>query len=510
MVTFTNRVGSFSQTSFLTSNLSRMQKDSATLQAQLHTQLKSQDYAGLGLDTFRLVNMENQVTKLDTYYKTNKESQTSLKLMDNSITQINDELLQARTAIGAYASLNVSNPPTASQEAARKNAQKVAFNVMQGIAEYLNASNDGNNYLFSGGKTDTPPVNFPYRNLEDFQKTWDGALLTYPQSRSANLNNFRSTGNIEFLDTAGATATAGLTVAAGQGAIKEVNPGDFLDPLTLGVQPPLPVPPPANLDKIILTTPAQAGDVLKISDGTTSYTVTVDRVESNGTDVYFKREPKVPATFVPTSVDKVNVPNGLLGVTDAGGNSGQYRVLDVQTDAGGATYLIVDPPPQASGTMTNATMERQIYYQGDDLQLSYNLSENRSIDVGVNAKDAAFEKAFRSLALVAQGGLDDNPARAQEAMKLLADALQHDPSWTSEQSSDIKQVGTIISLNNATIQTTVEFQEMTINFLKSASSEIRDIKKEDVSAQLLSLQTQIQVAYSAFSITSQMSLADYF
>lgn len=75
--------------------------------------------------------------------------------------------------------------------------------------------------------------------------------------------------------------------------------------------------------------------------------------------------------------------------------------------------LRVSPDPGANGlnltaAESDATITGVTYYQGDSLQYEHRVNDNRSIQLGINAKDPAFEKAMRALGILSQGSLDND------------------------------------------------------------------------------------------------------
>ncbi|MBE1237585.1 hypothetical protein IHV25_07980 [Phaeovibrio sulfidiphilus] len=519
-VTFSTRVGSYAQNSFMISNLSRMQKTMADLQVQQATLLKSQQYTGIGVDTYRLVNMETQVTKIDTYYTTNQNTTLSVKLMTQAVESIDSDLSNAIAALKEFNSLNITpGNLNKDQQAKLDRAQEAAFSALQGLAESLNSTDDGSKYLFSGGKSDTAPVKFAYSSLKQFQADWDGKTMMVPQSRTADMNDFRHIGVMTFRKDLTEATAAGYVVPDNLtdlntknklGAIEFPN-GASNPPVLEDVTIPAGQTVTNKTFEIANAGDVKAGDVLRVQGGDGKvYQVTVDKVDGDGKTITMKRDGAVPDGVGVSSVEKVNLPQGIVSVTGAGLNTGDYRLLDVYKDASGNAWMIVDPPPGDPGTSTTAaTLERNIYYQGDELSTKYNLSENRTLEVGVNAKDAAFEKAYRALALVAMGNLENDPERGKEAMDLLNDARKHNPKWPEEEASDLQSVGSRLSLDYATVQNTMESQKNTINYLTSAANDIKGVNSYDVAAQITAQLTYMQASYAAFAMGQQLSLVDY-
>ena len=75
-----------------------------------------------------------------------------------------------------------------------KTLQTTAFSTMLTLVDSLNSFADGK-YLFGGGISTNPPIDFPFSTLEEFQKYYDGINITYPTSSSANLSSYSVNGS---------------------------------------------------------------------------------------------------------------------------------------------------------------------------------------------------------------------------------------------------------------------------------------------------------------------------
>jgi len=117
---------------------------------------------------------------------------------------------------------------------------------------------------------------------------------------------------------------------------------------------------------------------------------------------------------------------GVFTVAGSPGNDGSYTVLanDGDTITIETRQLTDETPAPAT-----ATLSAPPWYRGDTLARSHDVDDARSIDLDITAIDPAFEKAIRAMSLIAQGkfgaegGLDQNSQRIDEAMYLLNSAL---------------------------------------------------------------------------------------
>lgn len=157
---------------------------------QASTGNRYDSYDKYGLSTYRLLSLQNEQAVTSKYLETNAITQVVLESQQTSIDGIRSALTDVRSQVREFFANDLaamSENPTEEELLALQNVQEAAFEAMSLIAYYLNTEVDGN-YVFGGGKTNTPPVNFPYTTLEEFQAVYDGDVLTYPTSYSASLS----------------------------------------------------------------------------------------------------------------------------------------------------------------------------------------------------------------------------------------------------------------------------------------------------------------------------------
>lgn len=94
--------------------------------------------------------------------------------------------------------------------------QQNAFSALQNMEYYLNTQVDGQ-YVFSGSKTDTPPVNIGAGTLSAFQSIYDGYNVSYPTTGAADLSTTSTS----------VANTGSITFNAAAGTISAENAGQF-------------------------------------------------------------------------------------------------------------------------------------------------------------------------------------------------------------------------------------------------------------------------------------------
>jgi len=117
-------------------------------QLQLSSGQKSDRYSGIASDVRRLVNVQDSYVQSTQYTSSNNLVDQRLQIMESSVSQIFDVLTKYKTLL-----VNGLNASNSSDLAMPTQAQS----MLDEIASLLNVQDDGR-YLFSGSRTDTPPV----------------------------------------------------------------------------------------------------------------------------------------------------------------------------------------------------------------------------------------------------------------------------------------------------------------------------------------------------------------
>ena len=152
-------------------------------QIQLTTNKKAQIYSGIATESQRLVTFENTFSSLERFKTNNDTAAMRLDITTTAVDAMRETVKGFEEELQRYQSSAVKD-----RNAARQ-LQSSAFRGMVGMINYLNTEADGR-FVFSGGRIDTPPTEFPYSTLEQFQAAYNGATITFPTTRAANLEDF--------------------------------------------------------------------------------------------------------------------------------------------------------------------------------------------------------------------------------------------------------------------------------------------------------------------------------
>ena len=156
------------------------------------------------------------------------------------------------------------------------------------------------------------------------------------------------------------------------------------------------------------------------------------------------------------------------------------------------------PPVDLSGYASDADTPSTSYYQGDSIVSSVQVSAEQTVAYGVTADNPAFEKAFRALALIANGGTPVDQANLQAASTLIVSALDEAAAVQSR-----------LSISASVLDRAKSNQSDYQSFLATEMSSVRDVDATSVAVTLTSYETQLQASYAALAKIQSLNLLDY-
>lgn len=191
----TNRIGTTAAFTLYRSHMSSLQKKINDLSYQSVTGERYSSYDRYGLTSYRLVTLENEQKIVEQYLENNEITKVNLETMESSVDSIRKILLEFQSSLTAFYANDLQNMDTQEGITQIANLQEAAYEAMSQVAYFLNAQVDGV-YVFGGGENTKPPVDFPFKSLEDFQAYYDGNTLTYPSDIRALLSNIETSDGV--------------------------------------------------------------------------------------------------------------------------------------------------------------------------------------------------------------------------------------------------------------------------------------------------------------------------
>ncbi|MGE4064757.1 MAG: hypothetical protein AB7E79_15445 [Rhodospirillaceae bacterium] len=490
-------------------------------QMQLSTGFKSQDYIGIAQDSFRLLNIENERSRLARYIANNDLLSTTLKAQATSVTGIDDTARMIRSELIQFASrdLTAQNPENIS---AVLDLQSKVFSAFSQVQYFLTQKIDGK-YIFGGARSDTPPISFPYKSLQEFQQFYDGTNAVFPSTRVANLVDLTFSGKtVTYTDVTiggnGMTQVLGAADDFVTETIDQVATGNLLFSNV------------GSNGKITATTPGsfralQVGQTF-ILDGTAlanNGVYTITDVSPDGNTITLDQNVTAGTETAGAAVMKLTVPNGTaLAMSDSVvGNNGAYTVrwpTNAELVAAGfdpnagqvvaGDMIFFDNRVPFGGTET-IDLESRAFLTGTSLSTEQRISDTQSLRLDVTGLDPAFEKLTRALGIIAQGDLINNPDRISQALAIINDAIEHSPLQPTEEKSDLQAVQDRIGISQRALEDAKQVQTSFLAFLEGRQNELEKADTTEVAVRLQTDSQILQISYASLAKLQELSLLNY-
>ena len=228
-------------------------------------------------------------------------------------------------------------------------------------------------------------------------------------------------------------------------------------------------------------------------------------------------------TFDP-GVDTIEVSNAtgfsagqVFTVSGTSDNDGVYEVDSIT--AGPPDTITIKSVKIGANETVAATISAEDWYQGDNIVIDQRIDDDRAVSLGVFASDPAFEKAFRAMALIAQGqfgtagGLENNLDRVGQARFLIQDALTHpassDPPFGTEATSDLESLRSQLGVTQSLIKIKTEKHTSYIGFLDDRIIAMENVDKNEAITLLLDDQRALEAGYQTLAKVREMSLINF-
>ncbi len=507
-------------------------------QIQISSGKVSRNYAGVALDSRRLVNLENAVTEVSGFLKNIDITESRLQLMENAVAGAFD--LASRFQDLLINALNIDN-------ASILTLNQRAEDMLQELTGALNVKQD-NRFLFSGSRIDTPPIDISVllrttvalvdateftgaatnsgtgitgltgiSNVQvDSGTTGDAFQVTFNNGTNTftvtNLNGGASDAKVvNSVPAAGQTSDVTFSVGGKNFVLtidENFNLGNSIttDTITGNVAAGAGV-----FGGITLT--ATTGDISKIDNNTieTSGTAGAATLTLSSSDGNFVTIPPVDlsaiatvpvtltnATTGATITLSVNVTTGLdnAAISDAATEIRLDNVL-VNLAVSDGSVNVADARPGDPGYDSTAPG----FYEGNSNILSVRIDPNATVDYGITADESGFEKLFRALYMVRNATLTPgniDRTTLQSALGLVIEAVQEIPDIRSKIGSDL------LALE--------QMRNRHLDFVVYSGEAIHQIETVDIAAAVARLSTdqvQLEASYMLTARLSQLTLANF-
>jgi flagellar hook-associated protein 3 FlgL len=462
------RIANLAANEHLLGILTRTQNQVQDLQTQVATGKRSQTYAGIAKNTRELLGLERSRQVLERFDRNNDMMKIRLDTTTTAVDGITETVRQLRNQLLALNSGTDARDPE--WISGLNKLQNAAFSAMQSMAADLNTKVDGQ-YLFAGSQVRTQPVKLPAATLEQFQQIYDGDAVIYPPTADAQLG---SRGVLTHLDT-------------GDLQMSDSNADNIGDTITATKQGVF-----ASLEP---------GMTITIAGGNSgnNKTFTVASIDATGTSIAI---------------------NGQL--KDAAGNTVGTPPLTTTNS------VVLDTSLTPPSTDTTASITIGNWYQGDMLGHMHRLDEDRSLSLGLNATDAAFEKAMRAFGILAQGGLvvpdPANPghemADTKEAKRRITGALvllnsvldraaPLDGVYGREKGGGLDDVSSALGFQQVALEEAQSLHQHMAGIFEDRSAKLENADKTEAITLLLNGTQALEASYQVLARVQQLSLTKF-
>ena len=510
-------------------------------QMQVSSGKVSPDYIGVALDSRRLVNLETSLAETNGFIDNIDVTESRLSFMESNVSSAFDLASRFRELL--VNALNVDNAPLLSLNVR-------AEDMIKELAGMLNVKQD-NRHLFAGARTNVEPIDatillsdqLPLVAASEFagQATTSATGITGLTGIAGVKVESGSTGDafqltynagtqvFTFTNLAGgSTAQVALNGVPAAGQTKDLT-------FTLGTKRVvLTVDSTFNATNAITTATVTgnvdtggsgvgafgpisvtgtAGDISKINRNVieTSGTAASATLTLSSTDGNFV------ATGVDLSAIASNIP---VTLTNATTGANVKLLVDVTTglnDAAIASNVteirlgnFLETVAVSNGAVNTKEARpgdpgydstKPSFYKGDSGKLTARIDIKSTVDYGITAGEAGFEKLFRALymariANVEEGNVDRTSLEA--ALGLVVEAIEEIPDIRSRIGSD----------RRALEETKIRHEDFVV-FTKNAISQIEDVDLAEAISRLSFEETQLEASFSLTARLAQLSLANF-
>jgi len=480
--------------------LVNLQNQLDQLTQQLSTGQKSQDYAGLGSQAGLTVGLDAQLSALTGYGNAIGLAGTNISIAQNALSEIgtvSNDVVQS-----------INEPSTFTlDDNGQTTAQEGAAAQLDTILSALN-SQSGGNYLFSGSATNQPSVasaneilngNGSQAGLEqiiseryqaDLGANGLGRLVIPPASGSTV--SMSQDGSPFGFQLAGVTSNlTGATVSGPSGSPPSIS-------VTLGSNP-------NNGDTIQFS--------LTLPDGS-SQTISLQATTSS---------PPGANQFTIGATPAATAANLQAALTTAVGNLAQTALPAASAMAAANDFFNSNPPQRVAGppfdtatALVNGTPANTVFWytgeSGSTPALSTALAQvgpSTTVAYGLRANEPALSNIVANIAVLAATTYSPSDPNAAASYAALTQDVAANLSGQQSGTQTLSDIQSDLANAQTTINNAKSVNQQTQNTLTNMLQQIENVSPDQVGAEILTLQTNLQASMEVTGMLSQLSLVNF-
>jgi flagellin-like hook-associated protein FlgL len=176
----TNRIGTYGASQQYLFNMLSLQQRTNKEELQISSGKISQTYSGIAAAANSVLNYQVLNTETQQYQTDNSITTTKLQAASSAVGGVQTSITTFLNQLKNFQQNGAYDQGSINQ------LQTFAFQGLQNIQAYLNSNINGE-YLFSGGKTSTAPMQMQSASLSQFQSQYNGYTITYPTTTGGDL-----------------------------------------------------------------------------------------------------------------------------------------------------------------------------------------------------------------------------------------------------------------------------------------------------------------------------------
>ncbi len=473
------------------------------LQRQLSTGMKSDTYAGLGSQRGLVVGLSSQLAAIDNFQDSNQIVGTQLSV--------------AQTVLGQYAKIasDVKSAAVLSAFDLGQNGkttdQTTAMSQLDQLVSLLNTQ-AGDRYIFSG-RAVNQPATVTTDQILNGNGAQAGLIQIINERNQADLGT--GLGRLVIPPAAGTAVSMSEDVAGSPFGFKLASVNSNLTGTT--VTGPSGSPPGITVD--FSGGNPNDGETIKFTfnlpDGSTQdLTLTATTAAPPGPDQFtIGATPALTAANFQTALTSSVTKLASTQLSAASAVAAAHDFFDV--GAGQPPKRVAGPPFASATSLVDGTPANTITWYTGEMGTdpargsSVALVDNAiSVNYGMRANEQALRSTLENVAVFAAmsfSASDPNSgARYAALTQRIAPAL--DVPAGQQKVSDIEAE---LANAQATIQAATDRQTQTKTTLENMLQGIEGVSNENVAAQILALQTQLQASLQTTSMLTKISLVNY-
>ena len=491
------------QSSLVVRALGDMRSQLGDLQRQLGTGKKSTTYAGLGIDRGLAVGLRSKLSAMSGYADAATHVGVRISLQQTALTRIANLGSTVKSAALTQRQFNIDaggQTPT----------QRAAVSQLDELLGLLNTP-AGDRYLFSGRAGDKPAT-----ETLDHILNGDGA--------KAGLKQFIAERNQADLGVNGLGRLAIPVAAGSQVSISEETPPTVFGMKLASVSPlngatvTGPTGSPAGIT-VNFTAPPNPGDAISFSfalpDGTSEQLTLAATNASPPAAGEFTIGADVNATATNLQASLTTAVQKLAATSLSAASAMAASDNFFNVDAGQPPMRVAGPPFNAATALVAGTSANTVtWYTGEMGTDSARgtavakVDDALSVSYGARANEQAIRSTVASIAVYASMSFSTSDPNAQnrfdQVNQRVASALA-EPSGRQK----IQDIQVELAFAQTTMKDATQRQQQRKMTLEELLQNIEQAPLDEVSAQILALQTRLQASLQTTSMLYQMSIVNY-